>query len=330
MSIYVVTGTPGGGKTYRCTRQVLRGIERGVGTITNVLLEDGWEYVLAKSNPFRRLMPGRVDKRAAQFRRRYYYTASLDDLIRVRVPGCGACKPCKRRRAEDLDLYYDGCKKEGRARVLLDEGHLWMNARAWNIDDTGRGLNGAQATQRRLGLVEWAAQHRKLGLDVEIVTQDADMIDAQIRRLAAYVVRVKNLRQYRIPIVGIRLCPVNIFVAVTAWSEAEKATVGTEVYLLNRRWAKLYDSMALHDGYASKLRDEPIWLGRTGPAAGEAQPARPEPDAARVAALVASLDVVRAAVGPPRAPAFAVGPSNSRSGAKFGTYLRDIWASQRA
>src|SRR3954468_24383205 len=123
--IALVTGPPGAGKTYWCVRQIAEALDAGKVVVTNVGLRPDWAERLAGSNLFRRLIPGRRAKVAADYRRRLHVIADLDELLRVRVKG----------------------SKEGRAVAVLDEAHRWMNSRAWK--DEGRAP-----------IVAWASAHR--------------------------------------------------------------------------------------------------------------------------------------------------------------------------
>lgn len=208
--IALVTGPPGAGKSYYCVRTIVDQLEAGKVVVTNVALVDDWAERLARANIFRRLWPGRCAKAAADFRRRLFVITDLPELFRVRVAGRG----------------------EGRAVAVLDEAHNWMNARAWNEGG-------------RMDVVRWFTQHRKLGFDVYLITQDALNIDRQVRDLFEYHVRLKNLRKFKVG--GIPLFPMNLFLAVWGWHDGAKSIVRRQMYLLNGT-ARLYDSMALSHG----------------------------------------------------------------------------------
>jgi hypothetical protein len=258
--IYLVTGKPGHGKSYYCVRKALDSLEAGKWLATNVELRPGWPEALAKSNPFRRPFAKRIESKAAMFASRSYVTGSLDELVRLRLPGCGTCRNCKAGTR---------CLTEGRGVMLLDEAHMWLNSRTWDADESGRGLSKAEAVANRLKIIRFFSQHRKLGWTVYLVTQDEGNLDNQVRRNFEYHVHLKNLAKLPIPGIGLRWCPVNVFVAVTTWHDNEKTRLGSSFYLLRKSIAGLYDTMATSHGLEWDAADA-IWLGGTAPDVGQA------------------------------------------------------------
>jgi hypothetical protein len=195
MALYCVTGPMGAGKTVYAVKKCRDGLEEGKFVITNFKLTPGWETIVARKNLFRRLIPGRWKKLAETWERRTYMVTDLAELKRIRLAGSG----------------------EGRGVVVIDEGHVFMNARAWKED--GRG-----------DLVEWVSATRKLGLDIFIITQDLQSLDRQVRDRLTYHVHLRNLSQFRV--MGIPIFPVNVFIAITQWHAAGKAIVRRESYML--------------------------------------------------------------------------------------------------
>jgi zona occludens toxin len=237
--ISLVTGSPGAGKSYYAVRRIKASLESGRYVATNIELRDGWDVAIARSNLITRLVPGRTDKKAALYRRRMYVSPDLDELFRIRLKG----------------------DKEGRGVMVLDEAHNWMNGRTWDVDETsGRGrVDKGLAVRRRLDVVRFFSQHRKLGWDVDLVTQAEASLDAQVRRLFEKQVRLRNLGRFKVA--GIRLFPFNLFVAIHVWNDASKSILKREAYALNKRTARLYDTMALSHGLEDE--DDPvdlIWL----------------------------------------------------------------------
>lgn len=193
--IVLVTGPPGAGKSYYAIRKVADAIERGKCVATNVELAPDWAERIARRNPVRWLIPGRRQAIAREYRRRVCVSQDLEELLSIRLAGRG----------------------EGRGVMVLDEAHSWLNSRLWSSED-------------RLRLVRFFSRHRKLGWDVYLITQSADMIDKQVRVLFEYHVHLRNLRKARL--FGVPVSPVNLFVAIWAWHAAGGARLKTEVYLL--------------------------------------------------------------------------------------------------
>lgn len=231
----MVTGAPGSGKSYYAVREIATALEAGKMVATNIQLSDGWAVNCARSNLVRRVIPGRVAKTAALYTRRVFITPDLEELFRVRLAGEG----------------------EARGVMVLDEAHNWINARTWDSDETGKSASKGDAVRRRLAIVRFFSQHRKLGWTVLLITQDEANIDRQVRSLFEYHVKLKNVRNFKV--MGIRICPCNLFVALWFWNDKSKTRVKVQSYRLVKSMAGLYDTMALSHG----LEDdelEPILL----------------------------------------------------------------------
>jgi hypothetical protein len=233
--IVLVTGAPGSGKSYYAVRKIAESLIAGKVVATNIQLSDGWERKLARSSPITRLIPGRVAKREADLRSRLLVSSDLDELFRVRVEGT----------------------REGRADMVLDEAHHWLNARTWD----GHGGDRKSGVTERLKVVRFFSAHRHLGWNIYCITQDAANIDRQVRSLFEYHVRLKNLRNFKIA--GIPILPVKLFLAIWFWNDGAKTIVKREAYRLTRR-ARLYNTHAL--ATAGDLAvDDPIVLPRRAP-----------------------------------------------------------------
>ena len=251
MSIYLRTGNPGHGKSYGAIRVIRDALDRGEWVATNIVLREGWAETMARTNLFRRMVPGRVAKTAASYEARMHVSHDLGEFSRLRLPECGKCSGCVR---------HGKCHKEGRGRLVLDEAHNWLNSRTWDADESGQGRTKAQAVQARMDIVRLFSQHRKLGWHVDLITQDELNLDRQVRGLFEYHVHLKNLRRYRA--LGIfPVVPCNVFVAVTTWHDNEKSKLGVETFLLNKKLAGCYDTTATSHGLDYHAPDA-IWLGR--------------------------------------------------------------------
>lgn len=75
---------------------------------------------------------------------------------------------------------------------VIDEAHLWFNARDHAV---------TALTKREL--ITFLSQSRKLKVDVIFIVQAAENLDAQFRRLAQEIWRMKDLQRFRVPLVGI-------------------------------------------------------------------------------------------------------------------------------
>lgn len=219
--IATVTGPPGAGKTFYAIRKMVEALEAGKVVASNVEMTDDWLSQVARRNPFTRAVPGRWRRRVDRWERSAFFTEELDDLFRIRLRGT----------------------EEGRGVMVLDEAHGWMNSRNWKDDD-------------RMRIVRFFSQHRKLGWDVYLITQDAANVDRQVRSLSEYHVQLRNLK--RLKWMGIPLSPFDLFLAVWTWHSGGKAVVKRECYGLNAT-RKLYNTHQVSHGLEDDAA-EPIWL----------------------------------------------------------------------
>lgn len=84
----------------------------------------------------------------------------------------------------------DSYDEEKNGLLILDELGTWLNSRSFQ--DKGRS-----------GIIDWLIHARKLGWDVYLIVQDANMIDRQVREaLIEYQCRCMRLDKVRVPIVG--------------------------------------------------------------------------------------------------------------------------------
>jgi hypothetical protein len=215
----MVTGPLGAGKSFYGIRKACDALEANKFVVTNFAMAPGWTERVANRNAFRWLLGRRRRRLADRWARNFYKVDSLQELIRVRADGQG----------------------EGRMVVVIDEAHVFMNARTWRDED-------------RMRLVEWASASRKLGADVYLITQDLQSLDRQVRDRLTYHVTLRNLKQFKV--IGIPVVPFNFFLAIWQYHAAGKAIVKREAYRLN--WmAKLYDT---HDlgAFASLVEPEDV------------------------------------------------------------------------
>ena len=214
MSITLVTGPPGSGKTLWTTRRIRQAVLDGRYVATNVVLVDDWAERIAKS-----VLIYRWGARRRRFVERAHartvYVQTLDEVASLR-------------------LATDGWEKalEGRGQLIWDEAGEAFDSRAWNEDKDRRKRDN-----------RFMRQHRKLGWDVFLVAQEEEQIDTRVRGMATYVVRLVNLK-------GLRLTwflpapPINMFRARWDWhgARSHREPFKLEVYRLNKKTARLYDT----------------------------------------------------------------------------------------
>jgi hypothetical protein len=95
--------------------------------------------------------------------------------------------------SESWDFHkYLKAGREINTLCVIDEAHLWFNARDHAV---------TAATKREL--ITFLSQSRKLKVDVIFIVQAAENLDAQFRRLAQEIWRMKDLQRFRIPLLNI-------------------------------------------------------------------------------------------------------------------------------
>jgi len=209
-TITLVTAPPGGGKSYYAIRRVVDALMEGKPVAGNVELDEDWVRKIVRRNWVLWLRPFKRREFIKHAADRYHFTEDLEELFRLRLEGKG----------------------ESRGRMVLDEAHNWMNARSWSAED-------------RKAIVKFFSQHRKLGWDIDLIAQHAEMIDKQVRNLCEYVVYLRNLKKASWG--GIRLFPFNLFLAITTWHASSRVIVKRELFRLT--WKKdLYDTEATSHG----------------------------------------------------------------------------------
>lgn len=160
--ISIFEGRIGGGKTYLAVTRILAHLAKGGTVVTNVeLLPDGCACYLAK-----------------------HYGLQMDP---------SAIRFLNEEETGFFHKHLIGGTKELPVLAVIDEAHLWFNAR-----DT------MQTGSTKRALLTFLSQSRKLGVDVIFIVQKEENLEAQFRRLASELWRMKDLSKLRIPGFGIQ------------------------------------------------------------------------------------------------------------------------------
>lgn len=122
--------------------------------------------------------------------------------------------------------------KEGQCLVVIDECQVIFNCR-----DFGR--------KDRNAWVQFFAQHRHLGFNVILITQNDRMLDKQIRALVEEEVKHRKLNNYGFGGMLISLSMRSWFIAISYWYGGNKLETGRSIFVYNKRYAKIYDSYRL-------------------------------------------------------------------------------------
>lgn len=93
--------------------------------------------------------------------------------------------------------------------------------------------------------IEFFTQARKRGWIEVLIAHKAEMIDSQIRDLAEYETRFRNLQKVRIPLIGLPLSPFPLFLGINRYAgygPGSGCIHSRELLPLPLWAAKLYDS----------------------------------------------------------------------------------------
>lgn len=160
--ITVVTGTPGSGKSCYGVVSMLDKLASGGMVATNIAVDRRFFRVAARRNPSNLVSPRR-------------YAHALDRIERSFA---------QIDQPEQMRLIWPRDQREGSTLIVVDESYGVLD---------GRDYRGAE----RKAWIDWLTQHRKLGVDVMFICQHVEMLDVNVRRLAQFEVRLRDLRRAR-------------------------------------------------------------------------------------------------------------------------------------
>lgn len=119
--------------------------------------------------------------------------------------------------------------KEGQTLLIIDECQVIFNPREFSRAD-------------RLQWNNFFSQHRKLGYNCILISQNDRLVDRQIRALFEYDVRHRKVNNFKIGM----FFPVPLFACVTYWYGV-KEKLGVEFFFYRNKLGKLYDSYKMFD-----------------------------------------------------------------------------------
>lgn len=131
-------------------------------------------------------------------------------------------------------------KKESSCLVIFDEASIPFNSRSWN-------------DKNRLKWIEFLTQSRKFGYDFIFITQDAKMLDKQIRALCEYEVQHKKLNNM-IYFKWLSLFRLTLFAGVSYWNGVRYSRGQLRLYFYRKKIADRYDTLKLFN-YQEKLKE---------------------------------------------------------------------------
>lgn len=126
-------------------------------------------------------------------------------------------------------------EKEGSCLLIFDEASIPFNARSFQRGD-------------RMEWIKFLTQSRKFGYDVIFITQDARMIDKQIRALCEYEVTHKKLNNMA-ALKWLSMFRVTLFAGVSYWNglNARYTKGQLRLYFYQSSIADRYDTLRLFE-----------------------------------------------------------------------------------
>jgi zona occludens toxin len=218
MAITVFTGTPGSGKSLHATSEIyitLRHRKRNI--IANFPLRE--EMFQNEKNFW-------TGKKVNLLKKFYYCSNSLLDV----------------RFLVKFAFKYHEPYKENQTLIVIDEAQTIFNCRDYANPD------------RKLWN-KFMQQHRHLGFEILLITQDITSIDKQIRNIVEYEIKHRKVNNFGI---GMFL-PVQTFICINKWY-AGKAKSGLSFFALNKKFIKMYDTYKMFDNTLD-LRNELLLPG---------------------------------------------------------------------
>jgi predicted ATPase len=219
--IEIMQGTLGSGKSAVATARALEHIQAGGVVAANFSLVDGWSDVLARQNPWAKWFDDELRfKRSESYYKRFFRVDSLKAINQLNPKDIAV----RKHRTT-------GKFQEGQGLLILDECQLVFNARKWD---------------KNFNWITFMTQTRKLGWNVLLIAHTIEMIDSQIRPLAEYESRFRNLQKVKFPIFGFPLAPFPLFVVIKRYAglgAGSSVVVDRQVYPLPLWAAQLYDSL---------------------------------------------------------------------------------------
>jgi zona occludens toxin len=259
--IEVLQGALGSGKSAVGTARGLDHVRAGGVVAANFSLVDGWSDVVSGQNIRAKFDKDYKHKRSASMYNRFFRVDSLAALRKIPV----------KELAEGKHKTHGGYQ-EGQGLLILDECQLVFNSRKW---------------EKNMDWIQFFTQSRKLGWNVLLIAHTIEMIDSQIRPLAEYESRFRNLNKVKLPLLGLPLSPVPFFLVVQRYAglgAGSSVIAGRTGYPLPLWAARLYDSLEVFNADDWGKNTEPVLCGNA-PAPPSGVRALPSPTCVRFSSL---------------------------------------------
>lgn len=134
--------------------------------------------------------------------------------------------------------------KEGQCLVVIDECQIIFNSRDYQRKD-------------RMAWIQLFSQHRKLGFNFILITQQDRMIDRQIRGLIETEIKHRKLNNYGLggKLLSLFTLGRTWFISIEYWYGGNKLKLGQQMFRYEKRYEKVYDSYRLFSDLAGLSGD---------------------------------------------------------------------------
>lgn len=212
MSVYFFSGKPGSGKSLHAAKMIDEWICKGRNVITNFPInENFWDKRRAKGKKV-----GLV-----------FYTTN-EDIMKYGVKGLVGFSDQYHKRNSD------GQMMEKQTLVIFDECQTMFNSRSWNA-------------KGRSDWITLFSQHRKLGFEFLLISQDKTFVDKQIRAQFQWEHEHRNIKDFKsLGFILAMLCGGNFFVVIVRAMDIGKKD-HAEFRGSSKKYYKLYDSYRIFD-----------------------------------------------------------------------------------
>lgn len=134
---------------------------------------------------------------------------------------------------KDYARYHHVLGKENQTLIIIDECAVIFNSRTFDRSD-------------RLQWISFFSQHRKLGYEIILISQNDRMIDRQIRTLIETEYKYRNIRNYKIFGRLLSILFGGAFVRVQYWYSV-RLKINSQFFRFHPKQASIYDTMQLFD-----------------------------------------------------------------------------------
>jgi len=212
--IWLYSGTPGSGKSLHMGKEILSYLKRGKNVIGNFPVFDDIFYksVIKGKKGFPFLRIGKSKKKSMG---QFSWLKNEDFTV---------------QRLVKYSQNYHKSNEENQTLICIDECQCMFNPREFMKAD-------------RLNWNNFMAQHRKLGFNIILVTQNDRLLDRQIRGLVEYEIKHRKINNYGIG----AFLPIKTFIAIEYWYGVRQK-IGSEFFTYKKVYGeKLYDSFRIFD-----------------------------------------------------------------------------------